>query len=127
MYFHLFSTLFFGLQSILPEKFIKGLATASLQGRAQVVPDQFIESRTSGDLVFYLDGAHSPESMEVCAKWFSDAVKGDNRSESSGHLVNGSSGSSHDKSSVEENCQQVKYNGFLVLTWIRANGLKVSS
>ncbi|XP_048598548.1 folylpolyglutamate synthase isoform X1 [Brassica napus] len=93
--------------SILPEKFIKGLATASLQGRAQVVPDQFIESRTSGDLVFYLDGAHSPESMEVCAKWFSDAVKGDNRSESSGHLVNGSSGSSHDKSSVEENCQQI--------------------
>ncbi|KAF2573068.1 hypothetical protein F2Q70_00006572 [Brassica cretica] len=93
--------------SILPEKFIKGLATASLQGRAQVVPDQFTESRTSGDLVFYLDGAHSPESMEVCAKWFSDAVKGDNQSESSGHLVNGSSGSSHDKSPVEENCQQI--------------------
>ncbi|KAF3499834.1 hypothetical protein F2Q69_00045473 [Brassica cretica] len=93
--------------SILPEKFIKGLATASLQGRAQVVPDQFIESRTSGDLVFYLDGAHSPESMEVCAKWFTDAVKGDNQSESSGHLVNGSSGSSHDKSPVEENCQQM--------------------
>ncbi|KAJ4883398.1 Folylpolyglutamate synthase [Raphanus sativus] len=93
--------------SILPEKFIKGLATASLQGRAQVVPDQFIESRTSGDLVFYLDGAHSPESMEVCAKWFSDAVKGDNQSESSKHLVNGSSGSSHGKSSGEENCQQI--------------------
>ncbi|KAJ0266305.1 Folylpolyglutamate synthase [Hirschfeldia incana] len=90
--------------SILPEKFIKGLATASLQGRAQVVPDQFIESRTSGDLVFYLDGAHSPESMEVCAKWFSSAVKGDNQSESSKHLVNGSS---HGKSSGEENCQQI--------------------
>uniref|UniRef100_M4CY59 Folylpolyglutamate synthase n=1 Tax=Brassica campestris TaxID=3711 RepID=M4CY59_BRACM len=93
--------------SILPEKFIKGLATASLQGRAQVVPDQFIEPKTSGDLVFYLDGAHSPESMEVCAKWFSDAVKGDNQSESLGHLVNGSSGSSHDKLSGEENCQQI--------------------
>ncbi|CAH8350003.1 unnamed protein product [Eruca vesicaria subsp. sativa] len=90
--------------SILPENFINGLATASLQGRAQVVPDQFIESRTSGDLVFYLDGAHSPESMEVCAKWFSEAVKGDNQSESSKHLVNGSS---HDKSSGEENCQQI--------------------
>ncbi|KAG2262698.1 hypothetical protein Bca52824_069777 [Brassica carinata] len=91
--------------SILPEKFIKGLATASLQGRAQVVPDQFIENRSSGDLVFYLDGAHSPESMEVCQMVFG-CVKGDNQSESSGHLVNGSSGSSHDKSSGE-NCQQI--------------------
>ncbi|KAG7549663.1 Mur-like catalytic domain superfamily [Arabidopsis thaliana x Arabidopsis arenosa] len=92
--------------SILPEQFIKGLATASLQGRAQVVPDQYTESRTSGDLVFYLDGAHSPESMEACAKWFSVAVKGDNQSGSSGHLVNGSAGSSHDKWS-NETCQQI--------------------
>ncbi|VVB13392.1 unnamed protein product [Arabis nemorensis] len=92
--------------SILPQQFVRGLATASLQGRAQVVPDQFIESRTSGDLVFYLDGAHSPESMEVCAKWFSSAVKGDNQSESSKHLVNGSAGSSHEKWSGET-CQQI--------------------
>lgn len=91
----------------MPEQFIKGLATASLQGRAQVVPDQFTESRTSGDLVFYLDGAHSPESMEACAKWFSFAVKGDNQSESSEHLVNGSAGSSHDKLSRETG-QQVR-------------------
>ncbi|CAL9229331.1 unnamed protein product [Arabidopsis halleri] len=92
--------------SILPEQFIKGLATASLQGRAQVVPDQYTESRTSGDLVFYLDGAHSPESMEACAKWFSVAVTGDNQSGGSGHLVNGSAGSSHDKWS-NETCQQI--------------------
>ncbi|EOA20243.1 hypothetical protein CARUB_v10000544mg [Capsella rubella] len=92
--------------SILPEKFIKGLATASLQGRAQVVPDQFTESRSSGDLVFYLDGAHSPESMEACAKWFSFAVKGENQLESSEHLVNGSAGSSHDKWS-DETCEQI--------------------
>ncbi|KAL1196978.1 Folylpolyglutamate synthase [Cardamine amara subsp. amara] len=92
--------------SILPEQFIKGLASVSLQGRAQVVPDQFIESRTSGDLIFYLDGAHSPESMEACAKWFSFAVKGDNQSESSKYLVNGSAGSSHDKWSGET-CQQI--------------------
>ncbi|CAN6805380.1 unnamed protein product [Brassica oleracea] len=91
----------------IPEKFIKGLVTASLQGRGQVVPDQFIESRTSEDLVFYLDGAHTPESMEVCAKWFSSAVKRDNQSESSEHLVNVSSGSSHDQFSGEENCQQI--------------------
>ncbi|KAH0931165.1 hypothetical protein HID58_008282 [Brassica napus] len=92
---------------ILPEKFIKGLATASLQGRGQVVSDQFIESQTSGDLVFYLDGAHTPESMEVCAKWFSSAVKRDNQSESSEHLLSGSSESSHDQFSGEENCHQI--------------------
>ncbi|KAL0402822.1 UNVERIFIED_CONTAM: Folylpolyglutamate synthase [Sesamum radiatum] len=61
----------------LPDEFIKGLATASLQGRAQIVPDQFIESESPGDLVFYLDGAHSPESMDVCANWFCLATKED--------------------------------------------------
>lgn len=66
-------------QSSLPEQFIKGLATASLQGRAQIVPDQHIDIERSGDLVFYLDGAHSPESMEVCARWFSLAIKEDSQ------------------------------------------------
>ncbi|KAJ1422268.1 Mur-like, catalytic domain superfamily [Sesbania bispinosa] len=62
-------------QHTLPEQFIKGLATASLQGRAQIVPDQLINNEISNDLVFFLDGAHSPESMEACAKWFSLAIK----------------------------------------------------
>ncbi|KAJ1400975.1 Mur-like, catalytic domain superfamily [Sesbania bispinosa] len=59
----------------LPEQFIKGLTCASLQGRAQIVPDQHIKSERSNDLVFFVDGAHSPESMEVCARWFSLAIK----------------------------------------------------
>ncbi|XWS56625.1 hypothetical protein CRYUN_Cryun09bG0102400 [Craigia yunnanensis] len=63
----------------LPEQFIKGLTTASLQGRAQIVRDQFTDIENPGDLVFYLDGAHSPESMEVCAKWFSLCIKEDNQ------------------------------------------------
>ncbi|KAM7491990.1 hypothetical protein LguiA_034911 [Lonicera macranthoides] len=63
--------------SVLPEQFIEGLTTATLQGRAQIVPDQFIDSENPGDLVFYLDGAHSPESMEACGKWFSLAIKED--------------------------------------------------
>ncbi|CAA0809399.1 Folylpolyglutamate synthase [Striga hermonthica] len=67
----------------LPKEFIRGLATASLQGRAQIVSDQFVESDSPGDLVFYLDGAHSPESMEVCAKWFCLATKEDNKSSDS--------------------------------------------
>ncbi|XP_057989642.1 folylpolyglutamate synthase isoform X3 [Hevea brasiliensis] len=63
--------------SSLPEQFIKGLTTACLQGRAQIVPDRYINTESNG-LVFYLDGAHSPESMEVCARWFSLTIKDDN-------------------------------------------------
>ncbi|CAK7325761.1 unnamed protein product [Dovyalis caffra] len=65
--------------SSLPEQFIKGLTTASLQGRAQIVPDQYINAESYGDLVFYLDGAHSPESMDMCARWFSHAIKEDSQ------------------------------------------------
>ncbi|VFQ72858.1 unnamed protein product [Cuscuta campestris] len=61
----------------LPEQFLAGLANATLQGRAQIEPDRVIESESAGDLVFYLDGAHSPESMDVCGKWFSLAIKDD--------------------------------------------------
>ncbi|XP_062092607.1 folylpolyglutamate synthase isoform X1 [Humulus lupulus] len=60
--------------SSLPEQFIKGLTTASLQGRAQIVPDPYFDVDNYGELVFYLDGAHSPESLEVCARWFSQQV-----------------------------------------------------
>ncbi|XP_027940833.1 folylpolyglutamate synthase isoform X2 [Vigna unguiculata] len=59
----------------LPEQFIKGLTSASLQGRAQIVPDQHLKGERSNRLVFFLDGAHSPESMQVCARWFSLAIK----------------------------------------------------
>ncbi|XP_076953324.1 folylpolyglutamate synthase-like [Bidens hawaiensis] len=61
----------------LPQQFIKGLTTATLQGRAQIIPDPSLDIESVGDLVFYLDGAHSPESMEVCADWFSIAIKED--------------------------------------------------
>ncbi|XP_020571135.1 folylpolyglutamate synthase isoform X2 [Phalaenopsis equestris] len=66
-------------KSNLPEQFIRGLASASLQGRAQIVPDPYFSVQSSnvgsGGLVFYLDGAHSPESMVECARWFSHAGK----------------------------------------------------
>ncbi|GKU92010.1 hypothetical protein SLEP1_g5798 [Rubroshorea leprosula] len=64
-------TAYFNQTSSLPEQFIKGLTTANLQGRAQTVPDRLASMECSRDLVFYLDGAHSPESMEACARWFS--------------------------------------------------------
>ena len=67
----------------MPHEFIRGLSTAYFSGRAQIVYDSYPNSDGSeifsknygGELIFYLDGAHSPESMETCAKWFSNAVK----------------------------------------------------
>ncbi|XP_018492305.2 folylpolyglutamate synthase isoform X4 [Raphanus sativus] len=55
----------------LPERVISGLSNAYLMGRAMIVPD----SELPEEIVFYLDGAHSPESMEACATWFSQQVK----------------------------------------------------
>lgn len=66
----------------MPEAFKRGLSTARLSGRAQIVNDAPLKTCksegneiSSGNLIFYLDGAHSPESMDACARWFSDAVK----------------------------------------------------
>ncbi|KAI3777992.1 hypothetical protein L2E82_06931 [Cichorium intybus] len=76
-------TEFIDQTSCLPEQFIKGLTTANLQGRAQIIPD----IQNPSDLLFYLDGAHSPESMEVCANWFSIAVKEDNSLKESSQIL----------------------------------------
>ncbi|KAJ6756436.1 FOLYLPOLYGLUTAMATE SYNTHASE-RELATED [Salix purpurea] len=95
----------------LPEAFIRGLSTAHLSGRAQIVHDSSSSSsnissevaETLGDLIFYLDGAHSPESIEACAKWFSVVVKGNDQSPS---LV---SSSSHGIESINV----VQQNGYM--------------
>lgn len=44
--------------------------------------------------MFYLDGAHSPESMEVCATWFSRSIKRENEYQKS--VVGGSIDGSRD-------------------------------
>lgn len=100
-------------QSSLPEQFIKGLTTASLQGRAQIIPDQYINTESHGDLMFYLDGAHSPESMEVCARWFSLAIREDNQQNTMKSMPQNNSGSTlefsrrlHSERS-RDNCMQV--------------------
>lgn len=78
-------------ESYLPEPFKEGLAMANILGRAQVIPDLYVRhnehcnmkepgNADSSQLVFYLDGAHSPESMEACAKWFSHAIKTERQS-----------------------------------------------
>ncbi|KAK4767431.1 hypothetical protein SAY86_015181 [Trapa natans] len=70
-------------EGYIPEAFLRGLSMARLSGRAQIVHDTplvlhssiNVPGDTMGKLVYYLDGAHSPESMEACAKWFSIATK----------------------------------------------------
>ncbi|KAH9648953.1 Folylpolyglutamate synthase [Citrus sinensis] len=71
----------------LPDAFVRGLSTAHLLGRAQIVYDislvpnsSGLFENSSGELIFYLDGAHTAESMEACAKWFSSVVKGSGNS-----------------------------------------------
>lgn len=105
----------------LPGSFLRGLSTAQISGRAQIVYDTYSEPNNSlklsatscGDLIFYLDGAHSPESMEVCAKWFSSAVKGNKKSSSSFKVeyleeVWGNGHIQHELGSMEESEKQLK-------------------
>ncbi|GLT43809.1 hypothetical protein SLA2020_177400 [Shorea laevis] len=89
-------TAYFNQTSSLPEQFIKGLTTASLPGRAQIVPDGLANTESPGDLVFYLDGAHSPESMEACARWFSLAIKEENQQNMQNGQAHDCSGSSNE-------------------------------
>ncbi|CAH9133423.1 unnamed protein product [Cuscuta epithymum] len=85
----------------LPEQFQKGLANATLQGRAQIEHDKVTESECEGNLVFYLDGAHSPESMDVCGKWFSLAIKDDQRQHSSCETEGHETRASHEPPEVD--------------------------
>lgn len=50
----------------LPEKFVKGLEEASWPGRCQTLPD--------GKVTWYLDGAHTQESITEAGTWFSGKV-----------------------------------------------------
>lgn len=106
----------------MPESFVRGLSTAHIPGRAQIVHDTYPESNNSlevfensyGDLTFYLDGAHSPESMEACAKWFSSAVKGNQISSSSSFKLKnlegvwGNGHIRHGSGSMEESNKLIK-------------------
>ena len=54
---------------VLPETFRRGLEKTTWPGREQIVRDEH-----SKNLTFYLDGAHTEESMRTCAEWFSAHV-----------------------------------------------------
>lgn len=110
--------------SNLPDEFIRGLSTANFSGRSQIVCDsslysdcpEIMSENCGGELIFYLDGAHSPESMEACAKWFSNAVKGyKNASQTSIGVVNAEESSEngpflHERKTLgtfEKSCRQI--------------------
>lgn len=62
---------------VLPREYVAGLQAAKWPGRGQiigydVVEGQIIDSAASR-LTFFLDGAHTAESMATCAHWFADA------------------------------------------------------
>ena len=48
----------------LPKEYIDGLEQVVWRGRC--------ETKVEGDITWYLDGAHTAESIVVAAKWFSD-------------------------------------------------------
>lgn len=120
----------------MPEAFLRGLSTAHISGRAQIVHDSSSSSshvssevaETSGDLIFYLDGAHSPESIEACAKWFSVAVKGNNQSPplvlSSSHNIENinvvwkNGHVQHEKCNIQEFNKISKKVIFMITSWI---------
>lgn len=112
----------------LPDAFLRGLSTAYISGRAQIVYDtsptpyssSHVSERSRGDLIFYLDGAHSPESMEVCAKWFSSASKRNKNSSENEMVIWGNGHLQHERENMEKSCKmskQVKPIGLLYVVF----------
>ena len=56
-----------------------GLQQCRWAGRNQVVH--------RGGVAYYMDGAHTPESVEASAEWFLSETSGDDRSGSAPHWV----------------------------------------
>lgn len=52
-------------ESDLPQSFKRGLATTKWPGRCQTIVDP-----TRPGVTWYLDGAHTVESLECCMQWF---------------------------------------------------------
>jgi folylpolyglutamate synthase len=52
-------------QKTLPDTFIEGLKDARWPGRCQTVSDP-----NYSPIVWFLDGAHTAESLECCIEWF---------------------------------------------------------
>ncbi|ORX98808.1 FolC bifunctional protein [Basidiobolus meristosporus CBS 931.73] len=58
-----------GAEGRIPEAFIAGLKKVTWPGRAQKLQVDKIRNAT-----WFIDGAHTMESMQVCAEWFKEAA-----------------------------------------------------
>uniref|UniRef100_A0A8R1TQH4 Folylpolyglutamate synthase n=2 Tax=Onchocerca TaxID=6281 RepID=A0A8R1TQH4_ONCVO len=47
---------------VVPQKFLDGIRLCQWRGRSQIIK--------RGSITYYLDGAHTPKSLECCMKWF---------------------------------------------------------
>ncbi len=67
---------------VLPAEYVAGLEAVRWPGRGQIVQDyeNSVENGNipSSRLTFFLDGAHTAESMATCGRWFADAVATEN-------------------------------------------------
>lgn len=56
--------------SALPSFFTKGLETAQWPGRCQTIPDS-----ENSHVTWYVDGAHTKESVEVATRWYNSVAQ----------------------------------------------------
>ncbi|KAI7858897.1 Mur ligase [Circinella umbellata] len=65
------------LKQDIPEEFKEGLAKVVWPGRGQKlnICDTRYSDKASKNVMYYLDGAHTAESLRVCANWFKETVK----------------------------------------------------
>ncbi|GAA93892.1 uncharacterized protein L969DRAFT_92199 [Mixia osmundae IAM 14324] len=62
----------------LDDRILQGLINARWPGRCQRVPDPNITDRPNVE--WFLDGAHTKESLEWCAKWYVEVASGETSS-----------------------------------------------
>lgn len=57
-------------EGILPDEFVKGLEKARWDGRCQIITDK----KDYEHITWYIDGAHTMESINVASQWFKSEV-----------------------------------------------------
>ncbi|EIE80198.1 hypothetical protein RO3G_04903 [Rhizopus delemar RA 99-880] len=63
-------------KEVIPEGFKKGLKNVTWPGRGQLLDISHTKYASEGtNATWFLDGAHTIESLEVCAAWFEQALK----------------------------------------------------
>ncbi|KAI8074462.1 Mur ligase [Gongronella butleri] len=64
------------LDDAVPDAFLPGLAKVVWPGRGQQLPiDETKYASKASNVTWFLDGAHTKESLEVCRDWFKDEVR----------------------------------------------------